>query len=108
MEQDATIIEKVAEMRDNGYSVEEIAQTACDMSNEIRLKIYLDSEGNIINQAGYEAALERQNTTRSYSALIESGKAPEQIIESSTRTNPAMDACVGLYDQNYDTYIIEN
>ena len=53
MEQDATIIEKVAEMRDNGYSVEEIAQTACDMRNEIRLKIYLDSEGNIINQAGY-------------------------------------------------------
>ena len=38
----------------------------------------------------------------------EGGKTPEQIIESSTRTNPAMDGCVGLYDQNYDTYIIEN
>lgn len=42
--------------------------------------------------------------TRSYDAIIQSGKTPEQIISSSTRTNPAMDAIVGLYDENYDTY----
>ena len=45
-----------------------------------------------------------QQQTRSYDALISSGKTPEEIINSSMRTNPAMDACVGLFDQNFDTY----
>lgn len=64
---------------------------------------YIDVNGNITDYDGYAAALERM-TTRSYEALIQSGKTPEQIISSSTRTNPAMDAIVGLYDENFDTY----
>jgi len=28
----------------------------------------------------------------------------EDIIESSARGNPGMDACCGLYDTYYDTY----
>lgn len=40
----------------------------------------------------------------SYENLIKRGKTPEQIINSCVKTNPAMDACVGLYDENYKIY----
>jgi hypothetical protein len=93
----------IAEMKNNGCSTEEMARAACNYRNQTRLNSYLDSKGNIIDQNGYNAALERMKT-RSYEALRSSGKTPEEIISSSMRTNPAMDACVGLYDQNFKTY----
>ena len=93
----------ISDMKSKGCTIDEMAEEACDQSNLTRLNSYLDSEGNIINQAGYDAALERMQI-RSYSALLESRKTPQQILESSMRTNPAMDACVGLYDANYNTY----
>ena len=93
----------VSDMKNQGYSTEDIARAACDYRNQTRLNSYIDSSGKIIDADGYAAALERM-TTRSYDALIKSGKTPEQIIGSSIRTNPAMDACVGLYDDNYNTY----
>jgi len=80
-----------------------IAKTACDYRNQTRLNSYININGKIIDADGYAAALERM-TTRSYNALIQSGKTPEQIIDSSTRTNPAIDTCVGLYDDNFNTY----
>ena len=103
IENDKAIYDLVADMKNHGYSTEEIARAACDYRNQIRINSYIDLNGNIINQAGYDAALERIQT-RSYDALIASGKTPEQIIASSLRTNPAMDACVGLYDENFNTY----
>ncbi len=100
---DKSIYDLVSDMRSKGCSTEEIARVACDYRNQIRLNFYLDSNGNIINKNGYNAALERMQT-RSYNVLISSGKTPEQIISSSLRTNLAMDACVRLYDENFDTY----
>ena len=100
---DQEINRLVSDMRNQGYSSEDIARAACDFRNQTRLNSYIDANGNITDYDGYAAALERM-TTRSYDALIQSGKTPEQIISSSTRTNPAMDAIVGLYDQNFDTY----
>ncbi len=103
IEDDKAIYDMIAEMKNNGCSTEEMARAACDYRNQNRLNSYLDSDGHVIDQNGYNAALERMQT-RSYDALISSGKTPEEIINSSMRTNPAMDACVGLYDQNFDTY----
>ncbi len=103
IEDDKAIYDVIAEMKNNGCSTEEMARAACDYRNQTRLNSYLDSDGHVIDQNGYNAALERMQT-RSYDALISSGKTPEEIINSSMRTNPAMDACVGLYDQNFDIY----
>ena len=103
IEDDKAIYDVIAEMKNNGCSTEEMARAACDYRNQTRLNSYLDSDDHVIDQNGYNAALERMQT-RSYDALISSGKTPEEIINSSMRTNPAMDACVGLYDQNFDTY----
>ena len=103
IQEDMKINDLINEMQKNGCSIEEIAEEACNYRNTVRLNSYIDSDGNIINQSGYEAALKRMET-RSYSSLIERGKTPQEIIESSMRTNPAMDACVGLYDDMFDTY----
>ena len=93
----------VSKMKNEGFSTEEIARSVCDYRNQLRLNSYLDSNGNIINQEGYDTALKRMQT-KSYDSLISSGKTPEQIINSCVKTNPAMDACVGLYDENYKIY----
>ena len=103
IEDDRSICDLVSDMKNKGCSTEEIAHSICDYRNQTRLNSYLDLDGNIINENGYNAALERMQT-RSYDALISSGKTPEQIISSSMRTNPAMDACVGLYDENFNSY----
>ena len=103
IEDDRVIYDMIAEMKNNGCSTEEMARAACNYRNQTQLNSYLDSKGNIIDQNGYNAALESMKT-RSYEALRSSGKTPEEIISSSMRTNPAMDACVGLYDQNFKTY----
>jgi len=56
-------------MKNKGCSTEEIAHLICDYRNQTRLNSYLDLDGNIINENGYNAALERMQT-RSYDALI--------------------------------------
>ena len=90
IEDDRSICDLVSDMKNKGCSTEEIAHSICDYRNQTRLNSYLDLDGNIINENGYNAALERMQT-RSYDALISSGKTPEQIISSWMRTNPAMD-----------------
>ena len=96
-------IQIVKEMSAKGASTEDIARAVNQYRNQSRLNAYIDSDGNIINPKGYNAALERMEL-RSYDNLIKQGKTPEQIIESATRGNPAMDACVGLYDEYFDSY----
>ena len=98
---EAVVMKLVSEMRTRGCTDEQIARAVVEFRNESRLSAYMDDDGNIINQAGYNQALSHSKT---YEDLIHSGKTNEDIIKSATRGNPAMDACTGLYDDYYDTY----
>ena len=71
--------------------------------NQSRINAYIDSNGNIKNIDGYNAAVVRAEKN-SYENLIQSGKTPEQIIKSAIKGKPAMDACTGLYDAYFNTY----
>ena len=93
----------VSEMTLEGASTEEIARTVNEYRNQSRLNAYIDSNGNVNNIDGYNAALARAEKN-SYENLIKKGKNPEQIIESAIKGNPAMDACTGLYDIYFDRY----
>lgn len=93
----------VSEMTLEGASTEEIARTVNEYRNQSRLNAYIDSNGNVNNIDGYNAALARAEKN-SYENLIKKGKTPEQIIESAIKGNPAMDACTGLYDIYFDRY----
>ena len=103
---DKEITDIIIKMKAANKSPVEIAKSVCDFRNQTRLQSYINEDGTIKNMEGYKGALERCKT-RSYESLIKQGKTPEEIIESSVRTNPAMDACCGLYDTNYETYNIK-
>ncbi|KHD35018.1 hypothetical protein NL50_15315 [Clostridium acetobutylicum] len=72
-----------------------------NQTNETRLNSYLDANGNIIDQDGYDQALRHCKT---YEQLIKRRKSDQDIINYSSRGNPGMDACTGLYDDYFDTY----
>ncbi len=95
--------EIVSNMSKNGATNDDIAREICNYRNQSRINAYIDSNGNITNINGYNAALERAKIN-SYENLIAGGKTPEQIIKSATKGNPAMDACTGLYDDYFDSY----
>lgn len=90
-------------MTAEGSSLEDIARAVNEYRNQSRINAYIDSNGNIKNIDGYNAALVRAKKN-SYENLIQSGKTSEQIIKSAMKGNPAMDACTGLYDVYFDTY----
>ena len=93
----------VSNMKAEGASIQDIARAVNEYRNQSRINAYIDSNGNIKNIDGYNAALARAEKN-SYEELIRKGKTPEQIIKSATKGNPAMDACTGLYDTYFDTY----
>jgi len=98
------------QMRKEGKTDSEIARALVDRRNEIRLQSYLNQDGTIKDEALYKQAREHCLTYKELRAGTEKRpkKTDQEIIESSMRANPGMDACCGLYDDYFDTYgIIE-
>lgn len=93
-------------MKASGCSTEEIARTLCTRRNEIRLESYKD------DPVGLEKA--KKSNLENYGN--ENGGTPDFfyekygswdiVIEKSLSSNPGADACLGLYDTYYSTYII--
>ncbi|MBQ6907028.1 MAG: S-layer homology domain-containing protein, partial [Clostridia bacterium] len=93
------------EMTAEGKSIEEIARKVSEKRNELRLAAY---EGN---PEGLETVkvhnLEKYGHEDGPTAdeMFEKYGSWEQVIEKAFSHNPGMDACVGLYDDNYKYYI---
>lgn len=93
----------VEEMRKQGFSESEIAKSLVDTRNTHRLSYYFDEAGNIIDKSKYQQALEHCVSYEDLRAGIRNGikckppKTDAEIIRSAMNTNPAYDACVGLY-----------
>ena len=93
------------EMTAEGKSTEEIARAVSCKRNELRLAAY---EGN---PDGFEAVkahnLEKYGHEDGPTAdeMFEKYGSWERVIEKAFSHNPGMDACVGLYDDNYKYYI---
>ena len=96
----------IEEMLAQGKNVEEIAREVSRLRNENRLASYKnDPEG-----------LERVKQSNLETYGHEEGPTPEQlyekygswqtVLEKALSTNAGMDACLGFYDENYDSYDI--
>ena len=93
-------------MKIEGKSVEEIARAVSSKRNEIRLAAYAD------NPEGLAAAKERNLEKYGH----EGGPLPDDlyaqygsweiVLEKAFSANPGMDACLGLYDDYYELYIM--
>ena len=93
------------EMTAEGKSIEEIARAVSAKRNELRLAAY---EGNPEGLATVKAYnLERYGHEDGPTAdeMFEKYASWERVIEKAFSHNPGMDACVGLYDDNYKYYI---
>ena len=93
------------EMTAEGKSIEEIARAVSGKRNELRLAAY---EGNPEGLATVKAHnLEKYGHEDGPTAdeMFEKYGSWEQVIEKAFSHNPGMDACVGLYDDNYKYYI---
>lgn len=97
-----------ADMEAQGKSVEEIARAVSTRRNEIRMEAYKDDpEG-----------LEKLKESNLATFGNENGGTPdyfynkygswETVIEKAFSTNAGADACLGLYDKYYYTYIVDD
>ena len=96
----------IEDMLGQGKNVEEIARAVSKARNEIRLASF---DGNPEGLADV-----KESNLQTYGH--EEGPTPDQlyekygswqtVIEKALSTNPGMDACLGLYDEYYDTYDI--
>lgn len=91
----------VASMRSEGASEEDIARVMIKNRNDVRINSYKDGD-KIKDENGYQEAVKRAEKN-SFENLIKRKTAGE-IIESATKGNAGMDACVGLYDKYFSTY----
>ena len=93
------------EMTAEGKPIEEIARKVSAKRNELRLAAY---EGNPEGLATVKAHnLEKYGHEDGPTAdeMFEKYGSWERVIEKAFSHNPGMDACVGLYDDNYKYYI---
>ena len=105
-EKNSEIQKTVKDMAEQGYSKEEIARYANNKRNENRLNDY-------VNKPPEQLESVKQRNLEKYGN--ENGMTAEQayekygswdvVIEKSVDSNPAMDACCGLYDKYYDSYL---
>lgn len=101
------IYDLIDEMRAEGRDIEEIARAASALRNEIRLEAYKDDpEGlEMVKRSNYETYGNENGPTIEY--LYEKHGSWEAILDSAVSSNPGADALVGLYDEMYDTYGLE-
>ncbi len=93
----------LSELYKQGYSTEDIANKIVNERNANRLNSYIkngDAEGLEIVKKSNLQTYGNENGMTLQQALEKYGSY-ENVINASTRSNPGMDACTGLYDIYY-------
>ena len=101
----ADLHQLVEEMMAKGATTEEIARAVSTKRNENRMASYVDNpEGLAMMKArNLEQYGNEMGGTPDY--FYEKYGSWEKVIEKSMSVNSGMDACVGLYDENYGMYV---
>ena len=95
-------------MLGEGKNVEEIARAVSKERNEIRLAAYNgDPDGlAIVRKSNLDTYGQEEGPTPDQ--LYEKYGSWQTVIEKALSSNPGMDACLGFYDEYYDTYDISD
>lgn len=94
----------ISAMKAEGRPIEEIARTVSAKRNELRLKACKTQEElEKLKQSNLNTYGNENGGTPEY--FFEKYGSWEKVIEKSLSTNAGADACLGLYDLYYDTYI---
>ena len=102
------LYQMIEDMLGEGKNVEEIARAVSQRRNELRLEAYKDDpEGlEIAKKSNLETYGNENGPTAD--SLYEKYGSWQTVLEKALGTNPGMDACLGLYDEYYDIYDIED
>ncbi len=94
------------EMQDEGYEIEAIARKISTRRNELRWESYKDDPEGLetLKKRNLEEYGNEMGPTPEF--LFEKYGSWETVITKAFSSNPGMDACLGLYDEMYDTYLI--
>ena len=93
-------------MKIEGKSIEEIARAVSNKRNEIRLASYADDPEGLaaakarnLEKYGHEEGPQPDELYAQYGSW-------ETVLEKAFSANSGMDACLGLYDDYYELYIM--
>ena len=96
----------IASMGAAGDTTEEIARAVSTKRNEIRLEAYKDDPEGLekVKQSNLDTYGNENGGTPEF--FYEKYGSWETVLEKSLSANAGADACLGLYDKYYDTYIL--
>ena len=107
-EQEDELYEMLEKMLSEGKSNEEIARALSKRRNELRLEAYKDDPEGLARVKRSNKETYGDENGPSIESLYEKYGSWEKIIEKALSSNPGMDACLGLYDDYYYTYKLED
>ena len=97
-----------ADMEAEGKSIEEIAAAVSTRRNELRLEAYKDDPEGLekVKKDNLEKYGNENGPTLEY--LYDMYGSWGMVLSKALSTNEGADACVGLYDEYYDTYVLND
>ena len=94
----------IEEMLHEGKNVEEIARAVSRRRNELRLEAYGDDTKNLMRAKKSNLETYGHENGPTADSLYKKYGSWQTVLEKALSSNPGMDACLGLYDEYYDTY----
>ena len=94
----------IEDLLGQGKNVEEIARAVSQRRNEIRLESYKDDPEGLEKAKKSNLDTYGNEFGPTADSLYEKYGSWQTVLEKALSSNPGMDACLGLYDEYYDTY----
>lgn len=106
-ETEEILYQTIETMLDENKSIEEIARAVSKKRNELRLEAYIGDPDGLkrVKQSNLDTYGNEEGPSIDY--LYEKYGSWEAILQKALSSNPGMDACLGLYDDFYDFYGID-
>ena len=105
-EQDTKLYNTLAAYMAQGKSVEETAREISRLRNEIRLESYKDDPAGLAKLKASNLKSYGNEEGPTADSLYKKYGSWDKVLEKAFSTNHGMDACLGLYDDNYSKYVI--
>ncbi len=106
-ETEEVLYQLIETMLDENKSIEEIARAVSQRRNELRLEAYIGDPDGLarVKKSNLETYGNENGPTIEF--LYEKYGSWEAVLQKALSTNPGIDACLGLYDDYYGLYNIE-
>ena len=101
------LYDMIDSMKADDKDIEEIARAVSTRRNELRLEAYKDDPEGLekVKKSNLENFGDENGGSPDY--FFEKYGDWETVLEKALSTNAGADACLGLYDKYYDTYLID-